>query len=62
MKVFLPATDSVLAEYGVTQLVPFDPSFLIPSNSKGRKPSTWITDDDYLSACERLRKSQIIPA
>ena len=62
MKVFLPATDSVLAEYDVTQLVPFDPSFLIPIKTKGRKPSTWIIDDDYLSACERLRNSQIIPA
>ena len=57
MKVFLPATDSVLSEYGVTQLVPFDPNFLIPVESKGRKPRTWIRDDDYLSACKRLRDS-----
>ena len=62
MKVFLPATDSVLAQYGVTHLVPFDPNFLIPNKAKGKKPSSWITDDDYLSACKRLRQAQIIPA
>ena len=61
MKVFLPVTDSLLAEYGATQLVPFDPNFLIPSETEGRKPSTWITDEDYLSARERLRHSRIMP-
>ena len=61
MKVFLPVTDSLLAEYGATQLVPIDPNFLIPSENEGRKPSTWITDEEYLSARERLRRSRVIP-
>ena len=61
MKVFLPVTDSLLAEYGATQLVPFDPNVLIPNENEGRKPSTWITDEDYLSARERLRRSRIMP-
>ena len=34
MKVFLPVTDSLLAEYGATQLVPFDPNFLIPNENE----------------------------
>lgn len=56
MKIFIPITD----EAGQTfsgHLVPFDPNFLAKNRpvKEGRKPSNWLSDNDYSSACERLR-------
>ncbi|HAK51921.1 MAG TPA: hypothetical protein DCM54_08480 [Gammaproteobacteria bacterium] len=62
MKVFLPVTDSLLDKYGTEQLVPFNPEFLVQSDVVARKPRNWIDDDDYVSACERLKATQALSA
>ena len=60
MKVFIPMPDEVLVQPVPVdgQLVPFNPEFLIENQRvKDRKPRNWISDNDYSSACERLRQN-----
>ncbi|MBL6689925.1 MAG: hypothetical protein ISP91_06000 [Pseudomonadales bacterium] len=58
MKVFVPMSDAALGVNGelCQSLVPFDPSYLVVSESisEGRKPSNWVSDCDYERARERL--------
>lgn len=70
MKVFIPVTDSLL-ENGTLEsekLVPFNPDYLAGASQKhialikgrskeGVKPSNWIEESDYATACARLRNS-----
>lgn len=60
MKIFVPMSDELLEQRGTDaqRLVPFDPEFLAGKARAGRKPSNWISDSDYRSACKRLRESQ----
>jgi len=57
MKIFIPMSDRIVDEKGElsADLVPFNPDFLscegIPARSR---PSNWINDSDYASACRRL--------
>ena len=62
MKVFLPVTDSLLDKYGTEQLVPFNPDFLVQSDTTEKKPRNWIAGDDYVSACQRLRAAEALSA
>ena len=65
MKVFLPINDGMLASKGevaLGRLVPFHPDFLRRNRvavREGAKPSNWIPDSDYASACRRLRESAV---
>ena len=59
MKVFVPVTDEMLrnkqAVHGA--FVPFRQEFLkerLPSSIRESKPTNWISNDDYASACKRL--------
>lgn len=60
MKIFVPVSDEMLERRGVDsgRLVPFNPDFLAGKRREGRKPSNWISDSDYRSACKRLWESQ----
>lgn len=60
MKVFVPMSDELLdkTERSGGRLVPFNPEFLEANAREGRKPSNWIADDDYTTACRRLRESR----
>ena len=62
IKVFLPVTDSLLDKYGTEQLVPFNPDFLVQSDTTEKKRRNWIAGDDYLSACQRLRAAEALSA
>ena len=70
IKVFTPINDSMLSsissrkdEVGRGRLVPFHPDFLrgerVPVR-EGVKPSNWIAESDYASACRRLRESAAV--
>ena len=60
MKVFVPVYDELLETRAAKagRLVPFDPEFLAAKSKEGRKPSNWIVESDYRSACKRLWESQ----
>lgn len=70
MKVFTPINDSMLSsissrndEVGPGRLVPFHPDFLRGERGpvrEGVKPSNWIVESDYASACQRLRESAAV--
>ena len=60
MKVFVPMSDLILGERSelTGKPVPFNPEFLGPGMSQNTpvdKPRNWIQDDDYVSACRRLK-------
>ncbi len=59
MKVFVPMSDELLERPDAGHLVPFNPDFLERNAGPGTKPANWITDDDYTSACLRLRESRL---
>lgn len=59
MKVFVPMSDELLERSEARgRLVPFNPDFLESRARAGTKPANWISDNDYTSACRRLRESQ----
>ena len=57
MKVFVPMPDEALENDQSLggELVPFNPEFLEPRAEADRRPSNWLTESDYASACARLR-------
>jgi hypothetical protein len=59
MKLFIPMPDETTQELS-GHLVPFNPDFLGQDGrpKEGRKPSNWVADNDFTSACERLRMNQ----
>ena len=62
MKIFIPMPDDVLSERRdlMECLVPFNPEYMTEKrlNKEGRIPRNWISDNDYATACARLRVSQ----
>ncbi len=62
MKIFIPIPDDVLSEHCelMGRLVPFNPEYMTENRvkKKGSKPRNWISDNDYMAACARLRASQ----
>ena len=63
MKVFVPISDLILGERSelTGKPVPFNPEFLGPGMSQNTStdiPRNWIEDDDYVSACRRLKAIQ----
>ncbi|MDA9063724.1 hypothetical protein N9514_01015 [Pseudomonadales bacterium] len=57
MKIFIPMSDQIVDEKGElsADLVPFNPDFLSHQGSPAQgRPSNWINDSDYASACRRL--------
>lgn len=60
MKIFVPVSDELPDGRGADagRLVPFDPEFLAGKNREGHKPSNWIPESDYHSACKRLWASR----
>ena len=56
MKIFIPMPDESSQQLG-GYLVPFNPDFIGARQKvkEGRMPRNWLSDDDYTSACERLR-------
>ncbi len=61
MRVFVPITDEMMRSKQAIQgaLVPFRPDFLKQESSsavRGNKPANWISNDDYATACKRLRE------
>jgi hypothetical protein len=59
MKIFVPMPDENMNDRRgiIGRVVPFSPEFLLKSEKvqQGRKPSNWISDNDYSAACARLR-------
>jgi hypothetical protein len=56
MKIFIPMPDESGQQLGGS-LVPFSSEFIGAHQEvkEGRMPRNWLSDDDYTSACKRLR-------
>jgi len=56
MKIFIPMPDEASQQLDGA-LVPFSSDFIGARQEikEGRIPRNWLSDDDYTSACERLR-------
>ena len=64
MKVFVPVTDEMLRSKQAIHcaFVPFQPEFLKERSSSSvreNKPANWISNDDYASACKRLKQGRV---